>query len=386
MNLRDQFLLSKEITYLNHGSFGACPVPIFENYQYWQTVLETEPVEYFTRIGPEQLEISKAALAMFLNCDPLDLVFTTNPSYAMNIIAKGLDLKPGDEILTTDHEYGAMDRTWSYYCKRSGATYVKVPVELPYVSHEKLTELIFEKVNKKTKAIFISHITSPTALIFPVGEICARARKAGIMTLVDGAHVPGHIPLDISELQADIYTGACHKWMLTPKGSAFLYVRRELQKMFDPLLISWGYEADEPGPSRFTDYHQMQGTRDYSAFLTMPAALKFRQENDWDQISVRCKELIRKHYPALCSSIGSEPISLLDDRYIGQMCTIPVPFRGDAKQLKRILFEDHRIEIPVIEFKGKIYIRMSVNGYNTEADIGRLETALTEIMNRSGNQ
>ncbi len=386
MNLRDQFLLSNDITYLNHGSFGACPAPVFENYQYWQTVLESEPVEFFTRIGPQQLEISKAALSSFLNCDPSDMVFTTNPSYAMNIIAKGLDLKPGDEILSTDHEYGAMDRTWKYYCMRTGAKYVQVPVELPYESREGLTELIFDRVNKKTKAIFISHITSPTALIFPVEEICERARQAGIMTIVDGAHAPGHIPLDLNDLQADIYTGACHKWMLAPKGSAFLYVRKELQDLFDPLLISWGYDADEPGPSKFIDYHQMQGTRDYAAFLTLPAAMKFMEENDWKNVSQRCKDLIKAHYPTLCSLVDSTPICPLDDRYLGQMCTIEVPFRDDIKTLKEMLFNEQKVEIPVIQFKEKTYVRMSLNGYNTEEDIQILEKALLKILQRSGNQ
>jgi isopenicillin-N epimerase len=380
MNLRDQFLLTKEITYLNHGSFGACPAPVFENYQYWQTVLESEPVEFFTSIGPQQLEISKAALASFLNCDPSDLVFTTNPSYAINIIAKSLDLKPGDEIITTDHEYGAMDRTWKYYCGRSGAVYKQVPVSLPYISHEQLVEDIFAGVTEKTKAIFISHITSPTALIFPVEQICSRAREAGIMTIVDGAHVPGHIPLDLGSLNADIYTGACHKWMLTPKGCAFLYVRKDLQELFDPLLISWGYDADEPGPSKFMDYHQMQGTRDYSAFLTLPAALKFRDDHNWSEASDKCKKLISKHYPILCETTGSSIICDNDEDHMGQMCTIPVPFRGDARQLKSILFNDFRIEIPVIEFGERIFVRMSINGYNSEADIERLRQVLAEIV------
>lgn len=161
-----------------------------------------------------------------------------NPSYAINIIAKCIDLKPGDEILTTDLEYGAMDKTWNYYCKQKGANYIRQPIHLPLTTKEAIVEQFFKGLTQKTKAIFISQITSSTALILPVKEICEIAKQKGLLTIVDGAHVPAHIPLNLQELKADIYTGACHKWMMTPKGCSFLYVAKEQQHWIDPLIIS----------------------------------------------------------------------------------------------------------------------------------------------------
>jgi isopenicillin-N epimerase len=282
--LRSQFLLNPDITYLNFGSFGACPAPIFEDYQRWQRELEWEPVQFITANGLQYLQQSRETLAAYIHCGADDIVYTTNPSYAVNIIAKSFPLVPGDEILSTDLEYGACDRTWNYYCKKAGAKYIRQPITLPVVSKEKLIEDFFKGLTSRTKAIFISQITSATALVLPVKEICAIARQKGLITIVDGAHVPGHLSVDLSTLQADIYTGACHKWMLTPKGCSFLYVKSELQDLFDPLLISWGYESDSPSHSRFLDYHQLQGTRDFSAFLTVPRAIQFLQEHDWPAV------------------------------------------------------------------------------------------------------
>jgi isopenicillin-N epimerase len=270
-NLKSQFLLNPEIAFFNFGSFGACPKPIFEDYQKWQRELEYEPVQFITVNGPNYLKASRQALAQYIHCNADDLVFTPNPSYAVNIIAKGLKLEAGDEVLSTNLEYGALDRTWNFYCKKSGAVFVRQPISLPLVSKDQFIEEFFKGAGPKTKAIFISQITSTTGLIFPVKEICALAKQKGLFTIVDGAHVPGHIPLDLSQLEADVYTGACHKWMMTPKGSSFLYIKKEFQP-FDPLVVSWGYDSAAPSHSRFLDYHQMQGTRDYSAFAVYAGA------------------------------------------------------------------------------------------------------------------
>ncbi len=215
-SIKSQFLVDPSVTYLAFGSFGSCPKPIFEDYQKWQLELEKEPAQFITVNGPIYLKRSREALAQYINCSADDLVYTTNPSYAINIIAKSLKLNAGDEILTTNFEYGALDRTWNYYCKKVGAKYVRQPIELPLVSKEKFIEDFFKGLTNKTKAIFISQITSTTALIFPVKEICEIAKTKGLFTIVDGAHVPGHIHLDLTELKADVYTGACHKWMMTP--------------------------------------------------------------------------------------------------------------------------------------------------------------------------
>ena len=216
--MKNLFILNQDITFLNFGSFGACPKEIFDDYINWQRLLEKEPVQFITVDGYQYLKKSREALAAYIQCDSEDIIFIPNPTHAFNILAKNLELNPGDEILTTALEYGAMDRTWEYYCEKSGAKYIKQSISLPIQSKEEFIHEFWKGYSDKTKYIFISQITSSTALILPVKEICEEAKKRGLITIVDGAHVPGHIDLNLSELQADYYTGACHKWMMTPKG------------------------------------------------------------------------------------------------------------------------------------------------------------------------
>ncbi len=306
--LKSQFLLNPEITYLNFGSFGACPKPIFEDYQKWQLELETEPVQFITVNSLNYLKKSREALGNYIDCDADDLVFTPNPSYAFNIIAKSLILMPGDEILSTNLEYGAMDKTWNYYCGKAGATYVRQEISLPITSKEAIIEQFWKGYTEKTKAIFISEITSSTGLKLPVKEICEIAKQKGLLTIVDGAHTPGHIPLKLSGLKADIYTGACHKWMLTPKGCSFLYVKKEFQDLFDPLVVSWGYDSAMPSHSQFLDYHQGQGTRDISAFLTVPKAIEFLDKYDWPAKAAACRKLVQENADRFCELVGTKPL------------------------------------------------------------------------------
>ncbi|HXB40702.1 MAG TPA: aminotransferase class V-fold PLP-dependent enzyme [Bacteroidia bacterium] len=378
-SLKSQFLIRPDVTYLGFGSFGACPKPIFENYQKWQLELETEPVQFITVNGLLYLKKSREALADYIHCSPDDLVYTTNPSYAINIIAKSFKLNPGDEILSTDLEYGALERTWNYYCKKVGAKFVRQHVSLPIVSKEKFIEAFFKDLSNKTKAIFISQITSTTSLIFPVKEICEIARTKGLFTIVDGAHSPGHIPINLSELKADVYTGACHKWMMTPKGCSFLYVKKEFQNLFDPLLISWGYESAFPSDSKFLDYHQMQGTRDFSAFLTVPKALEFMKENNWEKISDDCKILARNNYPRFCELLGTKPLCPITEEFLGQMCSMEINTE-EPEKLQRCLFEKYKIEIPVMRHLNKMYIRYSVQAFNSQDDLDILYKALKEII------
>ena len=380
-NIKDNFLLDFSITHLNHGSFGACPKPIFENYQYWQKELEKSPVEFITKTGAQELQKSKKALANFINCDVDNLVYTMNPSYAINIVAKSFPLEEGDEILSTDHEYGALVRTWNFYCGKSKAKFVQQKIRLPIQSKQQMIDDFWKGYTPNTKAIFISQITSSTALIFPVKEICEKAKELGLITIVDGAHVAGHIDLDLATLEADIYTGACHKWMMTPKGSSFLYVKKEFQNMFDPLLISWGYDSENPGISTYLDYHEYQGTRDFSAFLTIPKALEFRKEHKWDEVSKKSKQMILDNYASVCDVVGSEPICPVTSEFLGQICSIPIQ-TDNPTQLKEVLFDEYKIEIPVFVNIGQVYIRISAQGYIEQKDIDYLKECLFELKNR----
>jgi isopenicillin-N epimerase len=376
-SLKQQFLLRDDITFLNFGAFGACPKPVFEKYQSFQSELEQEPVNFIQVKGPEYLKTARIALANFLHCNADDVVYVTNPSYAVNIIAKSFDLKPGDEVLTTNLEYGACDRTWKYYCGKKGATYVRQKIRFPLESKEDFITQFVNGITTNTRIIFISHITSSTGLRLPVEEICSIAKEKGIITFVDGAHAPGQVEVNLSTLQADIYTGACHKWMLAPKGSSFLYVNKQLQHLFDPLLISWGYESMKPSHSQFLDYHQMQGTRDYSAFLSTPAAIQFMQENNWDAVNKECRMITQNNAERFCTLLNAEPLCPVSDDFIRQIYSIPIKTK-DPEKLKDVLYEKYKIQIPVMVHEDKIYLRYSIQAFNSNEDLDKLYDALKD--------
>jgi len=377
--LRNQFLLRKDITFLNFGSFGACPKPIFDRYQQYQLELEQGPVQFIVKTGLDYLLQSRIALGNYLNCPADDIVLVTNPSYAVNLIAKSLQLNKEDEILTTDLEYGACDRTLNYYCEKTGAKYIRQPISLPILSKEQFIEDFFKGLTTKTKMIFISHITSSTGLQFPVEEICAIAKSKGLITFIDGAHAPGQIPLNLSTLNADIYTGACHKWMMAPKGCTFLYVNPSLQDQFDPLVISWGFKSTTPSHSRFLDYHQTQGTRDFSAFCTLPTVIQFMEENNWPSVAKECRELVKANVMHFCNLLNAAPLAPITDDFILQLCSIPIN-SPEPEVLKEVLFNQYKIEIPVMRHADKVYLRYSIQAFNTQADLDILSNALTDII------
>ncbi len=376
--MKNLFLIDKELTFLNFGSFGACPQEIFDDYINWQRLLEKEPVQFITVDGYDYLKKSKEPLATYINCNAEDLIFVPNPTHAFNILAKNIVLQPGDEILTTTLEYGAMDKTWEYYCEKAGAKYVRQPISLPIQSKEDFIHEFWKGYSNKTKYIFISQITSSTALILPVKEICAQAKKRGLITIVDGAHVPGHIGLNLSELQADFYTGACHKWMMTPKGCSFLYVRKEFQESLDPLIISWGFKSIAPSSSRFFDYHQFNGTRDFSAYLTVPKALEFMKKYDWDSVSTNCKNHVLECAPKLFDFFKTTPLAPLNNEFYGQICSAKIQ-TTEPEKLQRLLYEKYRIEIPIMRHRNDCYIRFSFQAFNEASEIDYLIQSLFHI-------
>lgn len=376
--MKEHFQLSNEITFFNHGSFGACPTPIFENYQYWQRELEKEPVQFFIKKGPEALKASKKVFAEVFQCHTDDFFFCPNPSTAFNTVIKSLDLQEGDEILSTNLEYGAMDRTWKFYCKKSGAKYIQQNIPLPIESKEAFLEAFWNGVSSKTKYVFLSQITSSTALILPIKEICDKARELGIISIIDGAHVPGHIPLNINELNPDYYTGALHKWYLAPKGLSFLYVSKIYQALIDPLIVSWGYESDFPSHSQFLDYNEFNGTRDFSAYLCMPAMQQFWQETKYEQACKAAKNILHTWYPKFCELLNTKPICPVNEAFLGQMCAIPIQTQ-DAFKLKDILYSQYKIEIPITNLGKQYFIRISMQAYNTEEELNYLYDVLAKL-------
>jgi isopenicillin-N epimerase len=372
-SLRGEFLLDPEVTFLNHGSFGACPRAVFERYQQWQLELERQPVLFLARRLEELLAEARAALGEYVGADPHDLVFVPNATAGINVAAWPSGLGRDDEVLTTNMEYGALDLTWEHVCGDFGAKYVRAPVSLPVQDEEEIVEAVWSAVTERTRVLFLSHHTSSTAITLPVAKLCARARERGIRTVIDGAHVPGHIPLDLRALDVDFYAGNCHKWLCAPKGAGFLYVRRELQRDVHPLMVSWGYEGDDPS---FVTRHEKQGTRDPSAQLTVPTAIEWQRDHDWDAVRARCHDLTRR----AASELGLE--SVVPGRrhdLFGQMVTLRLP-DSTPPDLKERLYEEHRIEIPVFERPEGRFIRVSFQGYNDAEDLERLETALDALL------
>jgi isopenicillin-N epimerase len=372
-DLRAEFLLDESVTFLNHGSFGACPRAVFERYQEWQLELERQPVLFLARRLDDLLAAARAALGAYVGADPEDLVFVPNATSGVNIAAWPLGLGAGDEVLATNLEYGALDRTWEHVCGDFGAHYVRAPLPLPVSDEAAIVDAVWSHVGPRTRVLYLSHHTSSTALALPVAELCRRARERGIVTVVDGAHVPGHLPLDLRALDVDFYAGNCHKWMCAPKGAGFLYVRRELQRDVHPLVFSWGYDADEP---TFIGRHEKQGTRDPAAYLTVPFAIEWQREHRWDEVRSRCHGLARQ----AATELGLEPLvpDTRDDLF-GQMVALQLP-EAAPDDLKERLYDDYRIEIPVMDHNGLRLIRASFQGYNDERDLDRLRTALSELL------
>jgi len=378
-DLRKLFLLRPDVIFLNHGSFGACPRPVFERYQAWQAELEQQPVEFLGRRFNDLMRSAREPLAAFVSADPDDLVYVPNATTGLNIVARSLRLQPGDQVLTTNHEYGALDRTWRFLCEKCGASYVNHPIALPVTSREQVVEALWAGVTERTRVLFLSHITSPTALILPVADWVRRARKAGIITVVDGAHAPGQIPVDLSTLGADFYVGNCHKWMCAPKGSAFLHARREAQALLEPLVVSWGWQSEMPGPSRFVDEQEWQGTRDIATYLTVPEAIAFLERHNWPRVRQECHQLARAARQAISDLTGLEPISPDSPDWYAQMVALPLP-RCDAEDLKRRLYDEFAVEVPIITWRERQFVRVSIQGYNTQQHVDALLEALTRLL------
>lgn len=386
-NLARQFLLRDDVVFLNHGSFGACPQPVFSTYQGFQLELERQPVAFLGRDLSERMKLPRVALAAELGTDADNVVGVTNATMGLNIVAQSLPLKEGDEILTTDHEYSALEKTWAFVTRRTGAKVVVVSVPMPLVSEAAFTETLLAGMTDRTRVLFLSHITSPTALVFPIERAVAEARKRGIWSVIDGAHTPGHISLNLDALGADFYSGNCHKWLMSPKGSAFLHARPEVQGLLDPLVISHGWTADSKlpgakgafGNSPFIDGIEMQGTRDPAAWLAVPSALRFRADNDWVSIADHCRQLAQQTAARIGALTGLAPLSS-PEFSAPQMVAIPVPALEDPLKFHDMLLERYAIEIPVFNWQNHSIVRLSVQGYNSQPQMDILVEALkTEL-------
>ncbi|MHC5069491.1 MAG: aminotransferase class V-fold PLP-dependent enzyme [Planctomycetota bacterium] len=383
--------LDPEITFLNHGSFGACPIPILEEQDHWRRRLEREPMAFFLREYEQALDNARSALANLVGAPAEDIAFVINATTGVNAVVRSLRFQPGDEILTVDHAYNACKNALHFAAERCGAKVVIVDTPFPVEGPEQCVQAILDKTSTKTKLAMVDHIASPTGMVMPIDEIVKCLEAEGIDTLVDGAHAAGQVDLNITELAPTHYTGNCHKWLCTPKGSGFLYVRRDLQEQIRPTVISHGANSPRTDRSRFLLEFDWPGTQDPSAFLTIPRAIEFlstllpgglpglRQHN---------KDLVLKGRAMLCEVLGINPPC--PESMVGFMAAVPMPDAETSDRpdplaidpLQERLFQEHRIEVPVTSWPAppKRVLRISAQHYNEEPQYRQLADALRTLL------
>ncbi|MBL4847242.1 MAG: aminotransferase class V-fold PLP-dependent enzyme [Planctomycetes bacterium] len=380
--LRDLWSLDPQVRFLNHGSFGAAPRVVLEEQQAWRVRLERQPVKFMAREAEGLLDAARGVLGEFVGADSCDLAFLPNATHGLNTILRSLKFSPGDEILTTSHGYNAARTAATFACDRARARVVEVTIPFPISGPEAVCEAVAAGFSERTRLLLIDHITSPSGLVFPIAELVALAHERGIEVLVDGAHAPGMIPLDLSALNADYYTGNCHKWLCSPKGAAFLHVRRDRQAKIRPLAISHGANDESKGRSRFRLEFDWTGSADPSSYLCVPGAIHFLGElftGGWDALYAHNRALALSARKQMADALEVEVPA--PDSMIGNLAAVTLPRRSplgprESDPLQVWLREVHRIEIPVVSFPGGRVIRMAAQAYVIPDEVDALAGAL----------
>lgn len=373
--LREEFLLDPHVTFLNHGSFGACPEPVMRTFEAWSRELEREPVEFLLRRATGLVRTQAEALAAYLRCRADDLVLLPNATYALNMVARSLPLTDRDRVLTSDHEYGAIDRLWEFVCERTGATLVRCPLPVPVHSAADVVSAFADMLDESVRVVSLSHITSPTGLVLPVEEVCRLARAVGAITVVDGAHGPGQLDLDVPSVGADFYIGNCHKWLCSPKVAGFLHSRPGVEIRVDPLVVSWGWDADE-----LAERAHWQGTPALSALLSISAAIDYQRDRHWAAVNARCAADAAYVHERLLALPGVAPVSDAAQPLFRQMVSVLLPPAAADAHIQQRLFADHAIELPINAWHGGLLMRVSVAAYNDREDLDRLVEALGPML------
>jgi isopenicillin-N epimerase len=384
------WLLDSDMVFLNHGSFGSCPTPVLEFQQRIRQRMERQPVQFFVRDLEGLLDEAISALAQFLGAAAEDMVFVPNATAGINAVLRSLEFRPGDELLTTNHAYNACLNALRFVAESSGARVVVATIPFPVSDTTAVTEAVLSAVTPRTRLALLDHITSPTGLIFPIEQLVAELAAGGIDTLVDGAHAPGMVPVDLRRLGAAYYTGNCHKWLCAPKGAGFLYVRPDRQHLIRPLAISHGANSPRTDRSRFQLEFGWTGTVDPSAWLTVPEALRFMGSllpGGWPELMRRNAALARAARRKLCDALG-RPLPCPDEM-IGALAAVPVWDAVDATPPKSPLYQDplhdwlweqHRIEVPIIPWPvpPRRLVRVSAQLYNCLGQYERLAQVLAQ--------
>jgi isopenicillin-N epimerase len=371
------WLLDRAITFLNHGSFGACPEKVLEHQTALRAALEHEPIQFLVRELEPALDRARAELARFVGAKANDLVFVPNATSGINTVLRSLKFTPGDELLVSDHEYNACRNVLDFAADRTGTRAVVAPIPFPLNSEDQIVESILERVTPRTRLALLDHVTSQTGLVFPIARLVQELEKRGVLTLVDGAHAPGMVPLNLNRLGASFYTGNCHKWICAPKSAAFLHVRSDLQPSIRPLVISHGANSPRKDRSRFLIEFGWTGTCDPTAMLSVPAAIHFMNSllpGGWPAVMEHNRQLALAARRVLCERLELDLPS--PDVMIGALASIPLPDARSVKipksplyldSLQERLFKKWRIEVPIIPWPAppKRLLRISAQLYNS---------------------
>lgn len=381
---RSPWRLEPGVSFLNHGSFGACPEPVLEAQRVWRDRMEAEPVRFLGRELEGHLDAVRAELAAFLHADPDGIAFVPNATAGVSTVLASLRFAPGDELLVSDHEYNATILALRAAAARDGARVVMVRIPFPIADPSLAVEAYLEAVTPRTRLALVSHVTSPTALVLPVQAIVRELDRRGVDTLVDGAHAPGMVPVDLDALDAAYWAGNAHKWLCAPKGAAVLHVREDRRASVQPLAVSHGHNDPRTDRSRFRLLFDWTGTADPTPFLAIPAALRFVggvHEDGWAGLMAANAAKARTARDAVCGALGiSAPAP---DAMLGSMASIPLPnldpTEAAAERLQAALYEEDAIEVPVMAFPvraaieaggapGGIVMRLSAQAYNDPAE------------------
>ena len=384
--------LDPEVVHLNHGSFGAAPRVVQERQSELRARLERDPMRFFLREYESLMDEARAKLAMFVHADPDGLVFVDNATSAVNAVLRSLPFESGDEILVTNHGYNACNNAARYAAERTGARVVVAHVPFPLAGEDDVVESILAAVSPRTRVAVIDHVTSPTALVFPIEHLVRELEQRGVDTLVDGAHALGMLPLDLDRLGAAYYTANAHKWLCAPKGAAFLHVRADRREAVRPLVISHGANAPMRGRSRLCVEFDWTGTRDPSAWLAIPACVAFLEslmDGGITALMRRNHDLAARARDRLAGTPGVSPPCPAS--MLGSMAALPLPpgvvpaADPDAAMdpLQDLLEREHRITVPIIPWPaiGRL-VRVSTHAYNDDADIDALADALAACVGR----
>lgn len=378
-SLLHRWELAPDCTFLNHGSFGACPREVLDEQDRLRRELERQPVLFLgRRIGTLMRQVA-ARLAAYVGAAADDVVWVDNATTGANAVLRSLAFEPGDEIVTTDHVYGAVLRTLEFLHAKHGVTVRQAPVPFPIATGDQVVDALASHLSARTKLVVVDHVTSPTGLVFPVEDIAALCRERGIELLVDGAHAPGMLPLDLARLDVDFYTGNCHKWLFAPKGCAFLWARRDHQPRLHPPVLSHGY------PRGFVEEFDWVGTKDPTPWLALPRAMRFHEELGGASLSARNHRLVCEGRTLLAEAWGVDLPA--PETMLATLATLPCPIEAPATMdgaamLNQELWARHRVEVPVIPFGGRLWIRVSAQAYNELEDYERLADVVSTLRKR----